>query len=137
MPGALPVPRPALQSKRVGWSNKMAIWFKDFERVFDEFFEDALLSRWRGAAAGHDAIVRDCGDRYELELNVGVEPEGLEVEVIGNEIVVRRPRGQLDGRFRFSSLIDADAVQARWSKGLLQIIAPKRKSRRVPVEKLS
>ena len=114
----------------------MAIWFKDFERAFDEFFEDALLSRWRRAADWRDALVRDCGDRFELELSVGVEPQGLEVEVIGNEIVVRHRGGKLDGRFRFPASIDSDAVRARWSEGMLQIIAPKRRSRRVPVEKL-
>lgn len=114
----------------------MASWFKDFERAFDEFFEDALLARWRRTADWQDAMVRDCGRHYEIELGAaGVEPEGLSVEVIGSEVMVRDRDGRAIGRFAFAAPIDADAVSARWSDSVLLIAVPKRPSRRVPVEK--
>ena len=114
----------------------MASWFKDFERAFDEFFEDALLARWRSTANWQDAVVRDCGQHYEIELAVaGIEPEGLSVEVIGYEVIVHYRDRQPIGRFAFAAPIDAEAVSARWSDSVLLIAVPKRQSRRVPVEK--
>jgi HSP20 family molecular chaperone IbpA len=114
----------------------MAGWLKDFERAFDEFFDDALPARWRRAGDWQDAVVRDCGRHYEIELAAnGVEPEGLSVEVVGYEVMVRDRNGQAIGRFAFPAPIDADAVRARWSNGVLLIAVPKRLSRRVPVER--
>jgi HSP20 family molecular chaperone IbpA len=114
----------------------MASWFKDFERAFDEFFEDALLARWRRVSDWQDAVVRDCGRHYEIELaTAGVEPEQLSVEVVGYEVTVQDREGRAIGRFAFAAPIDADAISARWSAGVLLIVVPKRLSRRVPVEK--
>lgn len=114
----------------------MASWFKDFDRAFDEFFEDALLARWRRTADWQDAMVRDCGSHYEIKLAAaGAEPEGLSVELIGSEVMVRDHDGRAIGRFAFATPIDATAVRARWSDGELLIAVPKRQSRRVPVEK--
>ncbi len=115
----------------------MTSWFKDFERLFDELFEESLPARWRRTAGWQDAVVRDCGRHYEIELaTVGVEPEGLSVEVVGNEVLVRDRDGQPIGRFGFPAPIDAEAVSARWSDGVLRLAVPKRPSRRVPVEKV-
>ncbi|HTW88679.1 MAG TPA: Hsp20/alpha crystallin family protein [Candidatus Binataceae bacterium] len=114
----------------------MASWFKDFDRVFDAFFEDALLSRWRRTVDWQDAMVRDCGSYYEIKLAaVGVEPERLNVELTGSEVMVRDHDGRTLGRFAFATPIDAAAVRARWADGTLLITVPKRQSRRVPVEK--
>ena len=114
----------------------MASWLKNFERAFDELFEEALPARWRRAADWQDPIVRDCGPHYEIVLAAaGVEPEGLNVEVVGYEVMVRDRDGQPIGRFAFAAPIDAEAVSARWSEGVLIVAVPKRQRRRVPVEK--
>jgi HSP20 family molecular chaperone IbpA len=115
----------------------MASWFKDFERLFDELFEESLPARWRRAAGWQDTVVRDCGAHYEIELATGrVDPESLDVEVLGNELLVRDRSGQPIGRFGFPAPIDAEAVSANWSAGVLRMAVPKRQSRRVPVEKV-
>jgi len=117
-------------------ASTMANWSKNFERVFDQLFEEALPAHWRRAAGWQDAVVRDCGRHYEIEVAAaGVDPDELSVEVMGGEVIVRHG-GKVIGRFGFPVPIDPGAVSARWSDGVLRIAAPKHPSRLVPVEKI-
>jgi HSP20 family molecular chaperone IbpA len=110
----------------------MPIWLKDFERAFDELFDDMLISRWGAASRG----VTDRGDRYEIRLAAsGIDPAELEIEVEGNQLRIGHRRGLVSGTYRFVAAIDAEGTKARWEEGYLFIVAPKRGRRQVPVEK--
>ncbi|MGH7906641.1 MAG: Hsp20/alpha crystallin family protein, partial [Candidatus Binataceae bacterium] len=116
--------------------SRPSMWFKDIERAIDEFFDDVLVARWRSMAEPQDAVVRDFGDRYEIELEAsGLDPSHLDIEVVGHVLSIRHRGGALEGAFTFAAPIDADAVKAQWNDGLLLILVPKLKGRRVPVEK--
>ncbi len=115
----------------------MASWSKDFERLFERMFEEALPVSWRTARPSRDSPIRDCGAHYEIALVAqGARPEDLNVEAQDAEVVVRYREEQTLARFRFPGPIDPEAVRARWSDGVLLITALKRQSRRVPVEKI-
>ncbi len=110
----------------------------DFERAFDEFFDEMLIDRWKCAAPGLEferAQVIDHRDRYEVRVAaVGVDPAKIHAEVSGQRLAVRVPDklgGLLENSFAFSDSIDAEASTAKWSEGTLVITLPKKKGRRI------
>jgi HSP20 family molecular chaperone IbpA len=114
----------------------MPIWLKDFERAIDEFFDDVLISRWRQGAGGPGSNLRDAGDHYEIELATpGVDPANLEIEASGNQLTVRDKCGSFEGVFAVPAQIATERARARWSKGVLRIVVPKRRRRKIPLEK--
>ena len=112
----------------------------DFERAFDEFFDEMLISRWRVQRGGADwerSRIVETADTYEVMVAApGVSPEDIEVDVAGNRITVRAPSGvnaSFERSYEFSLPIDRDSVEARWSDGTLRIIVPKQKPKRIKV----
>ncbi len=110
----------------------------DFERAFDEFFDEMLIDRWKGGTAALEferAQVIDLSDRYEVRVAaVGVDPAKIQAEVAGQRLAVRVPDklgGTLDSSFAFSDPIDGEASTAKWSEGTLVITLPKKKGRRI------
>jgi HSP20 family molecular chaperone IbpA len=110
----------------------------DFERAFDEFFDEMLIDRWKGGTAALEferAQVIDLSDRYEVRVAaVGVDPAKIQAEVAGQRLAVRVPDklgGMLDSSFAFSDPIDGEASTAKWSAGTLVITLPKKKGRRI------
>lgn len=113
----------------------------DFERAFDEFFDELLIDRWKSVAPAIEferAHVIDHSDRYEVRVDaVGVDPATIDVEVNGQRLAVRMPErlgGTAASSFTFSDWIDGDASTAKWADGTLVITLPKRKSRRIALK---
>lgn len=113
----------------------------DFERAFDEFFDELLIDRWKCGTPALEferAQVIEHRDRYEVRFAaVGVDPAKIHAEVSGQRLAVHVPDqrgGTLDSSFAFSEAIDGEASTAKWSEGTLVIILPKKKGRRIALK---
>jgi HSP20 family molecular chaperone IbpA len=113
----------------------------DFERAFDEFFDEMLIDRWKCGSPDLEferAQVIDLRDRYEVRIAaVGVDPAKIQAEVSGQRLAVRMPDkfgGMLESGFAFSDSIDGEASTAKWSEGTLVITVPKKKSQRIALK---
>ena len=113
----------------------------DFERAFNEFFDELLIDRWKcgtPAAEFERVQVIDHRDRYEVRVAaVGVDPAKIQAEVSGQRLAIRVPDklgGTLESSFAFSDSIDSEASTAKWSEGTLVIILPKKKGRRIALK---
>ncbi len=113
----------------------------EFERAFDEFFDEMLIDRWKCATPGVEferAQVIDHRDRYEVRVAaVGVDPAKIHAEVSGQRLAVRVPDklgGMLESSFAFSDSVDNEASTAKWSEGTLVITLPKKKGRRIALK---
>ncbi|MGA7871401.1 MAG: Hsp20/alpha crystallin family protein [Candidatus Binatus sp.] len=113
----------------------------DFERVFDEFFDEMLIAPWKCGMPTADferAQVIEHPDRYEVRIAaVGVDPAKIQAEVSGQRLAVRvtdKLGGALESSFAFSDSIDGEASTAKLSEGTLVIILPKQKSRRIALK---
>jgi HSP20 family molecular chaperone IbpA len=113
----------------------------DFERAFDEFFDEMLIDRWKcgmAAAELERTQVIDLPDRYEVRVGaVGVDPKKIQAEVSGQRLAVHVPDklgGTLRSSFLLSDSIDGEASTATWSEGTLVITLPKKKGRRIALK---
>ena len=113
----------------------------DFERAFDEFFDEMLIDRWKAGASALEferTQVVDRHDRYEVRVAaVGVDPANIQAEVSGQRLAVRvadKLGGTLESSFTFSDSIDGEASTAKWSEGTLVITLPKKKGRRIALK---
>jgi HSP20 family molecular chaperone IbpA len=119
------------------------ITLDDFQRAFDELFDDLLIGPWRLAQAvaqPGNALVHDLGDRYEVHVALGdANPNDVEVEVSERTLKVRVPgeSGSFsESSFSFPEPVQHDTVTANASAGDLAITLPKsRTTRRVRVQK--
>lgn len=118
--------------------------FQDFDKAFDEFFDELLIDRWKCGKSDSDfehAEVIDNEDDYQVRLTavgIGIDPAQLQVEVLGQGLAVRVPvklGGMLESRFSFVESIDGEATTAKWSDGTLTITLPKKKGRRISLKK--
>lgn len=110
--------------------------FEDFDRVFDQLFEELLIDRWRVSTRripGEHAIVMDCGNHYEVQISTaGLDPQQLGMEVDENRLTVHGTTAggsKSEHSFTFADPVDRDAVTVRWSDHVLFILLPKRKKR--------
>ena len=113
----------------------------DFERAFDEFFDELLIDRWKCGTPAVDferAQVIDHTDRYEVRVAaVGVDPAKIQAEVSGQRLALLMPDklgGTLESSFAFSDSIDGEASTAKWFEGTLVIKVPKKKARRIALK---
>jgi HSP20 family molecular chaperone IbpA len=114
---------------------------EDFDRAFDEFFDELLIDRWKcGTESGPSerAEVIDNPDRYEVRVAaLGVDPEQIHLEVKGQRVALQMPEklgGMQQRSFSFSDPIDGEASTAKWSEGTLVITLPKKKGRRISLK---
>ncbi len=114
----------------------------EFERVFDEFFNDLLINRWRRStqgAYGEHARVIDLPDRYEVRFAAaGIESEKVDIELDGQRLRVKIPLQsgeQITSSIGFIETIDGQKVTANWSNDTLIITLPKQKGRRIVLKK--
>jgi HSP20 family molecular chaperone IbpA len=112
----------------------------DFERACDELF-DEWLGRWHGGAAAatlRSAVMMDRGDEYQVRIEAAVEdPEVIHVEVTDASLTVRIPAGAHPGVERtmsFAQAVDRERASAQWAGGILTIVLPKLRGRRVKVQ---
>ena len=114
---------------------------EDFERAFDEFFDELLIDRWKcGTESGpiERAQVIENPEHYEVRVaTFGVDPAKIQVEVSGQRLALQMPEklgGMLQRSFSFSDAIDGEASSAKWSDGTLIITLPKKKGRRISLK---
>lgn len=119
--------------------NPVSTAFGDFDRAFDQLFEDLLLSRWRGRAGGTApaaAAVMESESEYRVRIDAsGAEPDRIEVEVSGRRLTVRLAgaAGARINMIDFSHAIEPDGVTARLAGGALEIALPKKRGRIIKV----
>lgn len=120
------------------------VTIEEFQRAMDEFFDEMLISPWRGAAREREpeeferARVIDRRSRYEVEIEIpGCDPGAVEVEVLGQNLHVRIPchgEGRLESSYSFAEKIDQERVTARWANDTLLVTLPKQSPKQVKVE---
>jgi HSP20 family molecular chaperone IbpA len=113
---------------------------RDFERACDELF-DEWLGRWRGGAAAGisaGAVVADRGEEYEVRVEAVVEdPKVIYVEISETGLIVRIPSGAhpaVERRMTFAQPVDHERTTAHWAAGMLTIVLPKLRGRRIKVQ---
>jgi HSP20 family molecular chaperone IbpA len=112
---------------------------EDFARAFDELFEDLLIRRWRGPERVRDsgkALVVEDEETYRVKIAMpDADPRQLEVEVSEWRLTVRTPKALGGGEniLDFSHRIDTEAVTARFAAGILEVLVPKARGRKIEV----
>jgi HSP20 family molecular chaperone IbpA len=120
-------------------ANPISTTFADFDRAFDELFEDLLLSRWRGDVRGRGldgAAALESETEYRVRIDAsGIEPDRIEVEASDRRLLVRMagPARTRINTLDFSHAIDPDGVTARLAGGALEIVLPKKRGRIIEV----
>jgi HSP20 family molecular chaperone IbpA len=123
---------PHVASRTLPQSTAFAL--RDFASVCDEMFDDLLISRWR---QGERAVAVDLGDTYQVKIaTASADPQAMELEVSDYTLDLRIPAvtGASKHTCRFAHPIDSERVTASWREGVLQILLPKRRPRRIAVE---
>jgi HSP20 family molecular chaperone IbpA len=116
----------------------------EFDRAFDELFEDILITRWRPSARVRkfgDAVVVEDDEAYRVRIALpGADPQTLEVEVGEWRLLVRIPNPPASGlarqqerSFDFAHSLDIEQVRARFESGTLEIVLPKTTGRKIDV----
>jgi HSP20 family molecular chaperone IbpA len=112
---------------------------EEFDRVFNEMFEDLLIKRWRrpGRVRYFDeAVVVEDEEDYRIKIALpDVDPRQVEVEVSEWRLAVRslRAQGREEKTLDFSHRIDIERVTARFAAGILEVLAPKAPGRKIEV----
>jgi len=109
----------------------------EFDRALDEVFEDLLIKRWRRPGQVRNlgrALVMEDEETYRVKIALpDADPAKLEVEVSQWRLAVRTPNRQGESTLDFSHRIDTEAVTARFQAGILEVIAPKARGRKIEV----
>lgn len=112
---------------------------EEFDRVFNEVFEDLLIRRWRRPGRVRDygkALVVEDEENYRIKIALpDADPQKLEVEVSEWRLAVRTPtaQGQGENTLDFSHPLDTERVTARFEAGILEVLAPKARGRKIEV----
>jgi HSP20 family molecular chaperone IbpA len=112
---------------------------EEFDRAFNEVFEDLLIKRWRGPGRVRDlgkALIVEDEEYYRIKIALpDADPQKLEVEVSEWRLAVRTPtaQGRRENALDFSHRIDIERVTARFGAGVLEVIAPKARGRKIEV----
>jgi HSP20 family molecular chaperone IbpA len=112
---------------------------EEFDRAFNEVFEDLLIKRWRRPGRVRDsgkALVIEDAEAYRIKITLpDADPQKLEVEVSEWRLVVRSPmaQGRDEKTLDFSHRIDTERVTARFEAGVLEVLAPKAHGRKIEV----
>jgi HSP20 family molecular chaperone IbpA len=105
----------------------------DFQRNFDELFDELLIGRWRTPATESEpAMVLERKNAYEVRLCTGVfKPPDLELVVNEKQLTVRARHADnsWERLLSFTDPVQTDKVSAKWAKGILTVILPKKNKR--------
>jgi HSP20 family molecular chaperone IbpA len=117
------------------WQSALMIE-QELDRAFDELFEDLLIKRWRGQARVRNfgkALVVDDDENYRVKIAMPeVDPDKLEIEVSEWRLAVRTPTGE-ESTLDFSHRVDTERVTARFEAGILEVMVPKARGRKIEV----
>jgi HSP20 family molecular chaperone IbpA len=112
---------------------------REFDRAFNEMFEELLLRRWRVPERVRNfgkALVAEDEEKYRVKIALAdAVPEKTEVEVSEWRLVVRTPtaEGREETSLDFSHCIDTENVTARFEEGILEVTVPKARGRKIEV----
>ena len=112
---------------------------QEFDRVFNEVFEDLLINRWQARRSVRnygDALVVEDEDSYRVRVAAPeANPNELAVEVSEWRLVLRIPTGQglKESTLDFSHAIDIERVTARFEAGILEVTVPKARGRKIEI----
>ncbi len=112
---------------------------REFDRAFNELFEDLLIKRWRGPAGARTfgrAVVAENEENYRVKVAVPeVDPEKVVVEVSEWRLTVLVPtaEGREKNTIDFAHCIDTEHVTARFEGGILEVMLPKARARKIEV----
>ncbi len=112
----------------------------DFQREFDELFDEILIGRWRTPAnESEPAMVLERKDAYEARMCTGAfKPSELELQVSEDRLTVRARQatgGFWERLLTFSDAVATEKVTAKWDKGILTVVLPKKNKRPRPERK--
>jgi len=102
-------------------------------------FEDLLIKRWRRPERVRDlgkALVVEDEENYRIKIALpDTDPQKLEVEASEWRLAVRTStaQGQGENTLDFSHRIDIERVTARFEAGILEVLAPKARGRKIEV----
>ncbi|HJU09990.1 MAG TPA: Hsp20/alpha crystallin family protein [Candidatus Binataceae bacterium] len=112
---------------------------REFDRTFNELFEDLLINRWREPARvrhfGRASVLED-EEHYRVKIVLpNADPKDLEVEVNEWRLTVRTSAAQAtaESTLDFSHRIDPEHVTARFEAGILEVTLPKARGRKIEV----
>jgi HSP20 family molecular chaperone IbpA len=112
---------------------------QEFVRTFDEIFEDLLITRWRGPQRVRNsgkALVLEEEQNYRVKIALpNMAPEELDVEVSEWRLTVRMPAADRceESVFDFAHRVDIESVTARLEGGILEVLVPKARGRKIKV----
>jgi HSP20 family molecular chaperone IbpA len=112
---------------------------REFDRAFDEVFEDLLIKRWRGHPRLRNfgrAVVAEDEENYRVTIAVpDVDPEKIEVEVsaLRLRLLIPTEQGREENALDLPHRIDTEHVTARFEAGILEIAMPKARRRKIEV----
>jgi HSP20 family molecular chaperone IbpA len=112
---------------------------EEFDRVFDEAFEDLLIRRWRRPVRVRDlgkALIVEDEENYRIKIAIpDANPQELEVAVSEWRLTVRNTitLGKGEETLDFAHRIDTQGVTARFAAGILEVFAPKARGRKIEV----
>lgn len=105
----------------------------DFQRDFDELFDELLIGPWRMPATDRDpAMVLERKDVYEVRLCTGeFKPSELEVVVNEKQLTVRAKHGDnvWERLVRFTEPVQTEKVSAKFANRILTVVLPKKSKR--------
>ena len=111
----------------------------DFQRDFDELFDELLIGRWRAPATVSDpAMVLERENAYEVRLCTGAfKPSELEVVVNEKNLTVRAMHADnpWERQLNFTDPVQTEEVSAKWANRILTVVLPKKNKRQPPERK--
>jgi HSP20 family molecular chaperone IbpA len=102
-------------------------------------FEDLLIRRWRIPSQVRNfgkALVVEDEDGYRVKIALpGADPNKLEAEVSEWRLIVRAPaaQGSEETVLDFSHRVAIELVSARFEAGVLEVLLPKARGRKIEV----
>jgi len=106
---------------------------EDFQRVFDELFDELLIDRWHVPASEKEpAVVLEHSNAYEVRLCTGpFKPSDVELVVGEHRLTARARRGDnlWERLLTFTDAIETEKVTAKWANRILTVLLPKQPKR--------
>jgi HSP20 family molecular chaperone IbpA len=109
----------------------------DFQREFDELFDQLLIGRWRAPASENEpAMVLERENAYEVRVCTGpFKPSDLDLIVTEDRLTVRARQGAAglwERLLTFAEPVVTDKVTAKWANKILTVTCPKKPKRQRP-----
>ncbi len=149
------------------WSDPFQAFRSEMDRVFDSFFGDRSLmprlpgSEWPAMTGGNGFIVPSVDIKEnDKEVTLSAELPGLDEDDVDLSVrnglitlkgekkyeheddkddvhMVERRYGSFQRSFRLPDSVDADKIDAKFDKGVLRVVMPKKAQTATPVKKIS